>query len=56
MNSSYWQGVMDGYKLRRAEAKQQGQTIAEEMYGRAERIARMEIELAEAEEKVRARR
>jgi hypothetical protein len=49
----YWMDVMDTQKKRRAEARFP-ETAA--LYGRAEMLARSEVEMAEAEEKARAKR
>ena len=46
--SKYWQGVMDQQKQRRAEAKF---VETKAIIGRAEMMARAEIEMAEALEK-----
>ena len=50
--SDYWRDVMDQHKQRRAEAEAKHNGMAEVIYGRAEMLARMEVELCEAEEAV----
>jgi hypothetical protein len=54
--SGYWQDVMDQHKRHRAEAEAAHNGMAEVLYGRAEMLARAEVELCEAEEKVEAKR
>jgi len=52
MPSEFWREVMDTRKRMRAEAKE---PVVIEAYARAEMMARAEVEMAEAEEVVRAR-
>jgi hypothetical protein len=53
--SEYWRGVMDQHKAHRAEAEAKQNGMAQILYGRAEMLARAELELAEAEEVMEAR-
>ena len=52
MESRYWQATMDLYKRCRAECAARHLDMAEGMYGRAEMLARAEIEMSEAVEAV----
>ena len=50
--SDYWRDVMDQHKQHRTEAETKGNGMAQILYGRAEMLARMEVETNEALEKV----
>lgn len=50
--SQYWQGVLDHHKQHSAESKF---LESKALYGRMEMLARAEIEIAEAIEKVEAK-